>query len=115
MSLGGPPSSKAARISDKNRPIQNFFNQSSLVNLYKYPETNLCKMMIDISNALCYTIVVPKEQKGSINMNVAVMNAIQTFVAMKLNRPSVTWEEVEEIYDSGEYPEINETIDYILG
>lgn len=47
-------------------------------------------------------------------MEKAIYNAIQTLVAIKLNKVSVSWEEVEEIY-ACEYPEINEAIDYIIG
>lgn len=40
---------------------------------------------------------------------------IASYVAIVLNRHEVTWAEVEEIYASGKYPEINATIDYIIG
>lgn len=45
----------------------------------------------------------------------AIFASIRMIVASMLGRVSVTWDEVEEIYASGEHPEINETIDYIIG
>ena len=40
--------------------------------------------------------------------------AICAIVACKLGRVSVSLDEVEMIYESGQYPEINAEIDYIL-
>ncbi len=44
-----------------------------------------------------------------------IYRAIQNIVAINLNKVSVSWEEVEDLYASGKYPEINAEIDYILG
>lgn len=44
----------------------------------------------------------------------AIIEAICIVVANGLNKSSVTWDEVERVYASGEYPEINANIDYIL-
>jgi len=43
----------------------------------------------------------------------AVINCILTLGAVRLNKPSVTIEEVEEAYNNG-HPEIREDIDYII-
>lgn len=43
-----------------------------------------------------------------------VMRNIMIMVACKLGKASVTWSEVEAVYASGEYPEINADIDYII-
>ena len=45
----------------------------------------------------------------------AILSAICAVVACKLGRRHVTVDEVDAIYSSGEYPEINAEIDYILG
>ena len=45
----------------------------------------------------------------------AILSAICAVVACKLGRSHVTVDEVDVIYSSGEYPEINAEIDYILG
>ena len=44
-----------------------------------------------------------------------VINAVCAIVATRLNRASITIDEVDKIYESGNYPEINAEIDYILG
>lgn len=44
----------------------------------------------------------------------AIIQAICIVTANGLNKASVTWEEVEQVYASGEYPEINKEINYIL-
>lgn len=44
----------------------------------------------------------------------AIFKSIRHIVAIKLNRVDITWEEVEKIYASGEYPDINKEIHYIL-
>lgn len=43
-----------------------------------------------------------------------ILNAICVLVALKLGRNHVSIAEVDAIYDSGEYPEINSEIDYII-
>lgn len=43
-----------------------------------------------------------------------ILSAICAVVACKLGRSHVTVYEVDAIYSSGEYPEINAEIDYIL-
>lgn len=43
-----------------------------------------------------------------------VMRNIMIMVACKLGKASVTWSEVEAVYASGEHPEINADIDYII-
>lgn len=43
-----------------------------------------------------------------------ILAMVQNIVTVKLNRVSVSWGEVEEIYASGKYPEINAEIDYIV-
>ena len=45
----------------------------------------------------------------------AILSAICAIVACKLGRSHVTVAEADAIYSSGEYPEINAEIDYILG
>ena len=44
-----------------------------------------------------------------------VLSAICAIVACKLGRSHVSVDEVDAIYNSEEYPEINAEIDYILG
>lgn len=44
----------------------------------------------------------------------AIIEAICIITANGLKKASVTWEEVEQVYASGEYPEINASIDYIV-
>lgn len=46
-----------------------------------------------------------------------IFKLIMCIVAIKLDIPvsRLTWEKVEELYASGEYPEINAEIDYIIG
>ncbi len=44
-----------------------------------------------------------------------IFEMIKFIVASKLNRVSVTWEEVESLYESNQRPDINADIDYILG
>lgn len=44
----------------------------------------------------------------------AIIQAICIVTANGLHKASVTWEEVEAVYASGEHPEINASIDYIL-
>lgn len=48
------------------------------------------------------------------NIENEVLSAICTIVACKLGRSHVSVAEVEAVYGSGEYPEINAEIDYIL-
>ena len=43
-----------------------------------------------------------------------IKSAICAIVATKLDRVSISFDEVEEIYESGLYPEINAEIDYII-
>ena len=44
-----------------------------------------------------------------------ILSAICAIVACKLGKSYLTVDELEEIYASGKYPEINVEIDYILG
>ena len=44
-----------------------------------------------------------------------ILSSICAIVASKLGKSHVTFDEVEALYSSGEYPEINAEIDYILG
>lgn len=44
-----------------------------------------------------------------------VLSAICAIVACKLGRSHVTVDEIDAIYNSEKYPEINAEIDYILG
>lgn len=48
------------------------------------------------------------------NTENAVMSAICAIVACKLGKSRVTVDEVDAIYNSEKYPEINAEIDYIL-
>lgn len=45
---------------------------------------------------------------------IQVRNAMCWMVAALLGRVSVTWDEVEDIYFSGDYPAINANINYII-
>ncbi len=69
---------------------------------------------VDFYSCLCYTLSTVREGTKVSNTD-AILASIQAIVATMLGRVSVTWDEVEEIYASGEYPKINEAIDYIVG
>ena len=44
-----------------------------------------------------------------------IMSNICAIVAIKLGKSHVTFDEVDALYSSGERPDINAEIDYILG